>query len=731
MPGAVNVALRWVRAGGSATVACVIGNAAAVGLQAAVTAPSVPVITSPAFLVAGTVDTLYPTTTFTATGSTPITWTSGALPAGMAFSSAGVLSGTPTATASASITFTATNAQGADSRTLTLTVNAAGSNASVSRAPYITNTWLPDGRLGVPYLASISFTGTSTLDGTGGIDDTVITIDPTTPITPLTIGGPQGANYRIAGTVTTDRTIPVKINISNKYGSSSKTFSIRFRADESSLTGTPVPEYGPTLRLYRGTSIDAVGSTVICDPAKWQLENYMVNGQYNIQREWKWYRNGSYLHAGVIHTITTADIGATLFCRETAYRATSTNLTATQDSQTITVASGTLAPTLVYPTNLSFVGAFKSPDSIEIYYGGMGLAFNSANTSLYISKDTSAAEITIPTGLNPAITAFGSLPNYSIIQPITDVTEGGIAAAISADELAPGPGSGGDDNIVGLAVYNNRLIVDAGNQYTSNQTVTHWSRPLSFSTTGNVLGPATVSNATYNNPRWSTGPMALLPADKASVNYFGSNGKVLVGWAPDSSISLSVSGGPSVFAFDPTAITGRVAVPSNAVLAYTQDAPIDNHWYTDGIPTNHFFPVYGLSSAHYGIVFPNGTDSILFIGRNGHGFMVYSDPANPPDRPWIYDPHGSGVGEHSFPWYPQIWAYDARELKAAYDAGQPSETVKPYAIWNFDWPTTGTTQFVYGAAYDPATRRIYISVGGENFRRAMIFVYEVTNAVAA
>jgi hypothetical protein len=106
MPGQVNVKIAWTRPGAGAA----------------------PAITSPAFLVAGTVDTLYPSTTFTATGTAPITWsvTAGTLPAGMSFSSAGVLSGTPTATASASITFTATNALGADSRALTLTVSAAG-----------------------------------------------------------------------------------------------------------------------------------------------------------------------------------------------------------------------------------------------------------------------------------------------------------------------------------------------------------------------------------------------------------------------------------------------------------------------------------------------------------------------------------------------------------------------------------------------------------------------------
>jgi hypothetical protein len=130
--GGLGVRIRWVRTSGPQSVACAIGNAAAVGLQATVTgqsAPSAPTITSPAFLVAGTVDTLYPSTTFTATGSSPITWsvTAGTLPTGMTFSSAGVLSGTPTATASGSITFTATNAYGSANTSLTLTVNAAGS----------------------------------------------------------------------------------------------------------------------------------------------------------------------------------------------------------------------------------------------------------------------------------------------------------------------------------------------------------------------------------------------------------------------------------------------------------------------------------------------------------------------------------------------------------------------------------------------------------------------------
>jgi hypothetical protein len=112
---------------------------------------SAPVITSPAFLVAGTVGTLYPTTTFTATGTAPITWSiqSGTLPTGMGFSSGGVLSGTPTVASSGTIAFKATNAFGLDERPLSLTVNAAGAspNYVIALDDWSTGSAVPIGTL--------------------------------------------------------------------------------------------------------------------------------------------------------------------------------------------------------------------------------------------------------------------------------------------------------------------------------------------------------------------------------------------------------------------------------------------------------------------------------------------------------------------------------------------------------------------------------------------------------
>lgn len=159
MPGAVNVSIRWTRPAGPVSLSTGIGNATALGLTTGVGGSSAPVITSPAFLVAGTVDTVYPTTTFTASGTAPITWsiTAGTLPTGMSFSSGGVLSGTPTATSSGSITFRATNAYGYADRALTLTVSAAGGGLGSTT---LTLTPLQGARNGTP----ISVTSWSLVD---------------------------------------------------------------------------------------------------------------------------------------------------------------------------------------------------------------------------------------------------------------------------------------------------------------------------------------------------------------------------------------------------------------------------------------------------------------------------------------------------------------------------------------------------------------------------------------
>ena len=86
-------------------------------------APAPPVFTAAAPPLTGTVGTVYPAYTFTATGIPAPTFRATGLPTGLSLSSAGVLSGTPSAAGSFTVVVTATNGQVPDANvTLTFVV---------------------------------------------------------------------------------------------------------------------------------------------------------------------------------------------------------------------------------------------------------------------------------------------------------------------------------------------------------------------------------------------------------------------------------------------------------------------------------------------------------------------------------------------------------------------------------------------------------------------------------
>ena len=116
--------------------------------------PAALLITTPSPLPTGTVGTAY-SGTFNATGGvTPYTWsvTAGTLPPGLALSSAGVLSGTPTQYGAFSFTVQATDNRGASTtKAFSLTINPA--------ALVITTISLPGGVQNAPYNATLAAAG--------------------------------------------------------------------------------------------------------------------------------------------------------------------------------------------------------------------------------------------------------------------------------------------------------------------------------------------------------------------------------------------------------------------------------------------------------------------------------------------------------------------------------------------------------------------------------------------
>lgn len=146
-------------AAGTTTFTIRASNASTTSATAVVnfTALLVPPVINPFTLGSAQVGVAY-STTFTATGSPPITWSvaSGSLPAGVSLSSGGVLSGTPTAAGSFTFTIRASNGSATPATAVaTLTV------APVVSPPVIGAFGvLADAQVGVPYSYTFSASGT-------------------------------------------------------------------------------------------------------------------------------------------------------------------------------------------------------------------------------------------------------------------------------------------------------------------------------------------------------------------------------------------------------------------------------------------------------------------------------------------------------------------------------------------------------------------------------------------
>jgi len=375
-----------------------------------------------------------------------------------------------------------------------------------------------------------------------------------------------------------------------------------------------------------------------------------------------------------------------------------------------TVVSGAAllaAPTtfpLVQKDNLVYQGGFRVPqgasDSTTFAYGGTALAYNPGNNSLYMTGHDHvqfSAEISIPAAVNA--TKIDELATASILQPLADATEGKLRQI--------NPSDSNPQKIGGHLVYNGKLIVTGYSYYDGGgtQSASHFSRPLSLSTTGQVVGPYLVGS----NPHYVGGYMALVPPEW-QASFAGS---ALTGMCCGPVASVQ-SEGPSISVFNPS-LTRQ---PATRLLGYPLSNPLR--------PVSSSNAVYNLTSSISGVVFPGGTRSVLFFGRHGVGTYCYGEGAD------CGDPADSYKGVHAYPYVYQVWAYDANDLLAVKNGTKREYQPQPYAVWTFKLPfeTALSTHFLGGAAYDPRTQQIYLSQRGSDASGPVIHVFKVTGTAA-
>lgn len=351
--------------------------------------------------------------------------------------------------------------------------------------------------------------------------------------------------------------------------------------------------------------------------------------------------------------------------------------------------------------NLALLGSFTVPDTqlddeTTLAYSGTGLAYNSANNSLFLTGHEQfqrTAEVAIPTLLSTG--SVDSIQRAQFIQSPTDATNGQL----------PGIAPSVDDNfarIGGYLVVDGQLVISGYHFYdaANAQTKSHFVTDTELSQPSQ---PFTLSSDVP--PRWLGGPMATIPTEWQTA-FGGDSYLTGIGGI---SIASNSSVGPAAATYGANDLTGSSS--ATLVVGYPLENPLDT-------PTSQS-NVWNLTSEVRGMVFPNDTNSVLFFGTHGTGAYCYGTGDACGDAAQPYQ------GTHAPPYRYQVWAYDAEELAAVHAGMRPPESPLPYSVWELDLPYSSDAHQITGTAYDPETGRIFVGQGRADGDLPVIHVFEV------
>jgi hypothetical protein len=398
---------------------------------------------------------------------------------------------------------------------------------------------------------------------------------------------------------------------------------------------------------------------------------------------------------------------------------------------------------LIQESDFTFIGAFRVPqgayNGISYEYGGRGLAYNSANNSLFILSiyNSHVAEFSIPAPVNSS--TLGDLNIAINLQSFEDITEG------NRNNIGEGGVEcTGTQNFMGdFLIYNGSMYGSVYNYYDAAlcAELSHFKSGTTLSTTGDFDGMYRVGDSAFN-VGFRAGYMCEIP-DAWQSSFGGATAFTGLSFV---AVMGRTSFGPSISTFYPDSLGVSEPSPST-MLVYYEDQGDDATFGTYYHP--HDANPY-ISTADWvgGVEFPEGSDTVLFIGMHGTGDWCYKCPE--PNNP---------AGTGAWPYQYFVWAYDANDLAASHsgnytvtqddynanrfwDGVYPNntslavgDTVRPYNVVPYDtWaltfpiePDTTVTNWkeIRGTAYDPATNRLYLSAADIDGRRPVIQVYEI------
>lgn len=366
---------------------------------------------------------------------------------------------------------------------------------------------------------------------------------------------------------------------------------------------------------------------------------------------------------------------------------------------------------------LTYEGAFRVPRELDeratFDYGGTALSFDEARRSLWLvghDHHQLVAEISIPEIRRGA--ALGQLATAELLTPFRDILQGRRPLVGDNTSKIGGLLRDGRDWIVSVFLYYDGAGV---------QTMSHFRVDRS----DRVSGPFQLGDQS-GQAGFVAGYMTDVPLEWRS--QLGA--PALTGLCCVSVISRS-SLGPAVSAFDPRHVGTQAPVPAAALLGYPGGHPTLGEWSSNS-------PLFNGNAQVGGLVFPPGTGRVLFFGRIGLGPFCYGTGTSVPElhgRPvpgtgttYCYDPDVSWQGTHGYPYALHAWVYDAADLAAVRRGDKNHWEIRPLTAATFSLPFEDGQKLVGGAAYDPATQRIFLSVLVQDDARPIIHVLRLASA---
>jgi hypothetical protein len=382
---------------------------------------------------------------------------------------------------------------------------------------------------------------------------------------------------------------------------------------------------------------------------------------------------------------------------------------------------------LIQKTDIVYVGSFALPNgaqgSSDFSYGGRGLTSyhdETGRATLFMQGKVNnpgyVAQVEVPSSFSKG-SDYTALPVAKLLQPFAQVADGSLQSKLGITVNGEGT------SVYGLFAHKDRLLVAANEYYGCNQTLTHGVSGLNLGSTTDFAGFYRVTGIA--GPRAIAGPMADVPAAwRALVG-----GSVVSGNFGIPIVSCT-SAGPAITAFDPDSLGVSNPVKGSTLLHYATVNYVE-YGLCEGAqcsvkPTGMSkSEIYNYTTYLGGMAFPDGSRTVLFIGRQGVGDYCYGTPAECGGDPAEPD----AKGPHAFPYRFQVWAYDMVDLMKVKNGTLKSYEPRPYAYWPLNdlehWVRPGYAK-ISGAGYDPKTRRWYVAT--DYGTKPRIDVFEIKEA---